>query len=137
MNSFESTPRFKLVLSKFLEAHKTDPENKSQQYHQTLTKYVNKLTGNNPSEALLLAANSQHIKRWTRPRSSYPDGLSAYKMWRTGLNKFHSETAKEIMLDSGYSEEEDSLLLSRVNDLLLKKHLQRPPLSKPFKGKFD
>lgn len=132
---FIPTERFNLVLSKFKEAHSTDPEKESLIYHSTLASYSTKLSNSIPSEALLLASNSQHIKRWEKPRSDYPLGLSSYKQWRTNLNKFHTQVTKDIMLSSGYSEEEDSVLLSRVSDLLLKRTLQRPPLSSPLKGK--
>lgn len=134
---FIPTERFNLVLTKFKEIHLTDPEKESLNYHLTLNNFSNKLSNSNPSEALILASNSQHIQRWLKPRSDYPIGLSNYKMWRTNLNKFHAQVVKEIMINSGYSIEEDSILINRVSDLLLKKTLQRPPLSTPLKGKIN
>lgn len=131
---FIPTNRFNLTLAKFLEAHSTDPEGESTQYHSTLSSYVTKLSASSPSEALLLAANSQHIKRFDKPRADYPMHLAGYKMWRTNLNRYHAEVARTIMLDSGYTEAEDEVLLNRVGELLLKKTLQRPPLSTPLKG---
>ncbi|GAA6009478.1 hypothetical protein JCM10207_003796 [Rhodosporidiobolus poonsookiae] len=134
--SFSPTPRFLAVLSTFASMHATDPAGHAADYHATLEAYVRKLSlrstderlQQGPGEALLLAANCQHIRRWERPRGDYAEGLSGYKMWRTALNRFHADIAQEVMLQSGYSAEEDQVLLQRVRDLLLKKTLARPPL---------
>lgn len=71
-------------------AHGTDPGGQSAAYHASLEQFCrqlcasssNALLRDGPSEALLLASNMQHIKRWERPRSDYPLGLSNYKLWR-------------------------------------------------------
>src|SRR4030066_1977515 len=49
------------------------------------------------SEAVKLAVRAQHIQRWKIPRSSYPMDRIGYLKWRTGLYKFHAETAGRIM----------------------------------------
>jgi hypothetical protein len=49
------------------------------------------------SEAVRLAVRAQHIRRWTVPRSSYPMTKEGYYAWRTGLYKFHAETAGSLM----------------------------------------
>jgi hypothetical protein len=47
---------------------------------------------------------AQHIRRWTVPRGSYPLDKPGYFAWRTGLYKFHAETAGELMRQAGYDE---------------------------------
>ena len=48
---------------------------------------------------------AQHIQRWKTPRSSYPLDRQGYLQWRSGLYKFHAETAGRIMRETGYDEE--------------------------------
>lgn len=55
-------------------------------------------------EAVKLAVRAQHIQRWTVPRSSYPLTPVGYKQWRTGLYKFHADTAGALMREAGYDE---------------------------------
>jgi len=56
------------------------------------------------SEVAQLAVRAQHIQRWTVPRSNYPLGKPGYFAWRTGLYRFHAETAGELMRQAGYDE---------------------------------
>lgn len=74
-----------------------------------------------PSEALQLAARSQHICRWKIPRSNYPMDRSGYKKWRLDLAQMHGDIAGEIMAVQGYGEP----MIARVKDLLLKRSLKR------------
>lgn len=76
-----------------------------------------------PSEALLLAAHSQHIKRWEIPRSSYPEGRKAYLEWRSRLKHFHAETSSEMMRKHGY----DSELIDAVTLINLKEDIRSNP----------
>ena len=75
----------------------------------------------NPSEALQLAARSQHICRWKIPRSDYPMDRSGYKKWRLDLAQMHGDIAGDIMSEQGY----DEITIARVKDLLLKRSLKR------------
>ncbi|KAJ3049326.1 hypothetical protein HK097_009677 [Rhizophlyctis rosea] len=145
--SFTESPRYKAALEAFHSAHLEDPTSVpsptdptttipySAIYHTRLTHYVNLLSlPSTPSEPLLLSASSQHIRRWTIPRSSYPTGLPGYKRWRASLSKFHADTAESILRSSGYASpssptpEEDELLIKRVRDLLLKRNLSDPEI---------
>lgn len=70
------------------ELHAQDPSHPhSLEYHRSLAHYTRHLSpsASPPSEALTLAANAQHVHRWKRPRTEYPDGLAGYKMWRVSL----------------------------------------------------
>jgi hypothetical protein len=75
------------------------------------------------SEAVKLAVRAQHIQRWKVPRSNYPMDKPGYMLWRTGLYKFHAETAGSIMQKAGY----DDAMIERVKDIVSKKGLKVNP----------
>ena len=75
------------------------------------------------SEALRLAARSQHLCRWMIPRSDYPMTRQGYHQWRTTLARFHADKAGEILRDVGY----DEPTVSRVQSLLRKEGLKSDP----------
>ena len=75
------------------------------------------------SEAVKLAVRAQHIQRWKIPRSSYPMDKQGYLQWRTGLYKFHADTAGEIMKQAGYDDE----MIERVRKIVGKKGLKVNP----------
>ncbi len=77
----------------------------------------------NASEAVRLAVRAQHIQRWKTPRSSYPLDRQGYLQWRTGLYKFHAETAGRIMRETGY----DEATIERVQAAVGKKALKVNP----------
>mgnify|MGYP001820384949 FL=1 len=55
-------------------------------------------------DAMKLAVRAQHIQRWKSARSDYPEGRQGYLQWRTGLYKFHAETAAGLLSQAGYDE---------------------------------
>lgn len=71
------------------------------------------------SEALRLAARSQHLARFRVPRSSQPDGRAGYLKWRSEQQRAHAALAKEILERAGY----DEAMASRVHALVAKKNL--------------
>jgi hypothetical protein len=73
------------------------------------------------SEALQLAARSQHLERWQIPRASYPMDRAGYLSWRNALKQFHAERASAIMQAQGYEES----TIARVASLLKKEQLKR------------
>ena len=75
------------------------------------------------SEAVKLAVRAQHIQRWKVPRSSYPMDKQGYLQWRTGLYKFHAETAGSLMKKAGYDDE----MIDRVKKIVSKKGLKVNP----------
>lgn len=75
------------------------------------------------SEAVKLACRAQHIERWKTPRSSYPMDRGGYLQWRTGLYRFHAETAGTLMKDVGYDDE----MIARVKAIVGKKALKVNP----------
>ena len=75
------------------------------------------------SEVVRLAVRCQHIRRWTLPRASYPEGRGGYLRWRTDLGRFHAETAGEILREVGYGD----ATVGRVQALLRKERLKADP----------
>lgn len=75
------------------------------------------------SEAVKLACRAQHIQRWKSPRSDFPMDRTGYLQWRTGLYKFHAETAGRLMKEVGYDDE----MIERVKTIVGKKALKVNP----------
>lgn len=75
------------------------------------------------SEAVKLACRAQHIQRWKTPRDTYPMDRQGYLQWRTGLYKFHAETAGKLMKEAGYDDE----MIERVKTIVGKKALKVNP----------
>jgi len=72
-------------------------------------------------EALRLAARAHHLRRWTIPRSTYPEGRSGYLRWRKALHEQHAREVAEILAEAGY----DEATIARVQDLVRKRGLGR------------
>ncbi len=75
------------------------------------------------SEALLLAARAHHVRRWTVPRNSFPEGRSGYLSWRSHLREFHADEAERLLRGAGY----DDATVERVRQIVLKQGLTRNP----------
>lgn len=72
------------------------------------------------SEAAQLAVRAQHIRRWTVPRNTYPMTKEGYHAWRTGLYKFHADTAGDLMRQAGY----DEAMIERVKKAVGKRGIK-------------
>lgn len=123
--------RFKQAIAKFDAANTQDPnqenfEGKSYPkellYAQRMTAMLDQFAPN-ATEAVQLAARSQHICRWKSPRNAYPMDGTGYKQWRTDLYKFHGETAGAILREAGYDDE----MVGKVQALLRKEKLKVNP----------
>lgn len=123
--------RFEATLQLFDDANGADPNQeqwdnqwfpKELLYAQRMTEWLNRVYPD-ASEALQLAARSQHICRWESPRDAYPMDKAGYHQWRRELQDFHANKAGELMLQAGY--EPDTI--QRVKDLLHKKSLRLDP----------
>src|SRR5438093_12396771 len=126
--------RFESALRRFDEENSRDPNTVEIQGHKRprelvyaewLTNWVLRLCPN-ASEALRLAARSQHLCRWMVPRNSYPMTRAGYLQWREGLKKFHAQCAGEILREVGYPEN----VIARVQSLNLKKNFPQDPESR-------
>ncbi len=89
-------------------------------YGQRMTKTLEDFNPN-ASEALKLAARSQHICRWEIARDSYLMDRIGYLKWREDLKKFHAKRASEILESIGYGSD----VIARVSFLIQKKKLKR------------
>ena len=74
-------------------------------------------------DALLLAARAHHLRRWSIPRASYPEGRAGYLKWRRTLQEQHAREVAEILEAVGY----DEPTIARVQELVRKRGLGRDP----------
>lgn len=91
-------------------------------YHQQLSSWVDQLAPE-ASIALRLAARSQHVRRWSIPRNSYPMNRKGYRNWRNALTQFHVRTTAEVLVQVGY----DAETIARVEQLLRKHRIGKDP----------
>lgn len=75
------------------------------------------------TEEQRIAARAHHLRRWSVPRSSYPEGRSGYLRWRTALQRQHADEVGEIMRSCGY----DDGAVERVQAIVRKQKLGRDP----------
>lgn len=74
-------------------------------------------------EPLLLAARAHHLRRWTVPRSSYPEGRAGYLRWRRDLHHKHAAEVGAILEPLGY----DPVTVERVGQIVAKRNLAGDP----------
>ena len=119
--------RFDKAIALFDAANAQDPNQDEGQpkellYAQRMTEMIGRFAPN-ASEVAQLAVRAQHIKRWTVPRSNYPMTKEGYYAWRTGLYKFHAETAGELMQQAGY----DDAMIEQVKAAVGKRGIKTNP----------
>lgn len=76
------------------------------------------------SETLKLSVRAQHIQRWKSPRSDFLMDRQGYLQWRTGLYKFHAETAGKLMKSEGYDDAMIELVQANIGKKGLKVNLE-------------
>ena len=114
--------RFARAMQRFDAVNATDPDGKALPYAAQMTRRLDRFEPD-ASEALKLAARSQHIRRWEIPRSSYPAGRTGYLKWRHQLYGFHADVAAAILREEGYDED----TIATVRRLLQKEHIKNNP----------
>jgi len=114
--------RFAQAIERFDAANGQDPGGEALAYAQRMSEWLDRLQPS-ASEALKLAARSQHIRRWVIPRDRYPMDRAGYHRWRNELAAFHAKVAGEILRDVGY----DGATVGRVQSLLKKERLKDDP----------
>lgn len=75
------------------------------------------------SPALQLAARAHHLRRWTSPRSAYPEGRAGYLRWRRDLYGIQAREAASVLAAAGV----DPDVIARVEALVRKQDLARDP----------
>lgn len=123
--------RLTLALAKIDQANREDPSLETWQgeaypkewlYGLRMSEWLSKLDPE-PSEARQIAARAQHLRRWTVPRESYPEGREGYLRWRKYLYRFHAEQAAAIMAEVGY----DETAIAQVKQMIAKEGIKRNP----------
>lgn len=75
------------------------------------------------NEAQLLAARAHHFRRWTSPRSEYPDGRAGYLKWRTRAKQRQADEVAALLEEYGY----DEATVARVGQIIRKEHRTSDP----------
>lgn len=75
-------------------------------------------------DVLRIAARGQHIERWIKPRSSYPEGKAGYLKWRRDLAVHHAERVGGLMRAAGYGDED----IDMVGRMIRKEGIKRDDL---------
>lgn len=85
---------------------------------ELMTQWVRRLDPD-ATDAQLLAARAHHLRRWSLPRTEYPEGRAGYLRWRTALRKQHAAEVGELLATVGY----DSATIERVRAIVDKEGL--------------
>ena len=129
--TFEPSERFREAVARFDRANAEDPNvetvdgasrPKELLYAQRMSDALERFAPE-ATEVVRLAVRCQHIRRWTVPRDTYPEGRDGYRRWRSDLGRFHAETAGDILHEVGY----DDATVGRVQALLRKERLKADP----------
>ena len=95
---------------------------KEQAHAQLMTEWVQRFDPQ-ASDAQLLAARAHHLRRWTLPRASYPEGRAGYLRWRTALKAQHAEEVAGLLEGAGY----DGATIDHVQRIIKKQGLGTDP----------
>lgn len=95
---------------------------KEQAHAEMMTEWVARLDPD-ATDAQLLAARAHHLRRWSIPRASYPEGRAGYLRWRTVLKKQHADDVAAILEREGYEPD----VVARVQRIIRKEGLKDDP----------
>lgn len=95
---------------------------KEQAHAELMSDWVRQLDPD-ATDVQLLAARAHHLRRWSLPRTDYPEGRAGYLRWRTHLKRQHAEEVGEILRGVGY----DEASIERVQQIVRKEKLGRDP----------
>lgn len=127
----DARKRLQHALAALADAHAQDPRSRQvagepqpveQVWCDTVSRWVRQLEPQ-ASAALTLAAAAQHLERWQRPRTDWPEGRAGYLRWRKEQQQAHAERAAALL---GAADIE-SAVITRVQELLRKQQLARDP----------
>ena len=110
--------RFERTIVAIDAANADDPHGKELRDARLATEWVQRLRPD-AGEELLLAARAHHLRRWTIPRASYPDGRNGYLRWRRDLQKQHAADVARILGAEGY----EAAAIERVQEIIQKRRL--------------
>ncbi len=93
-------------------------------YSLRMTAWLERLDPAAP-EALRLAVRAQHLRRFSIPRDSYPEGRHSYLRWRRDCQQMHATEAGRVLEGAGYDPE----TIDHVRSLIMKHRIQDDPQS--------
>ncbi len=96
---------------------------KEQAHAELMTSWVRRLDPE-ATDAQLLAARAHHLRRWSIPRSTYPEGRAGYLRWRTALKQQHAADVGAILEAEGYPPDE----IATVQRIVRKEGLGDEPM---------
>jgi len=91
---------------------------KEQAHAELMTDWLERLDPG-ATDAQHLAARAHHLRRWSVPRSDYPEGRAGYLRWRTALKKQHADEVVAILERVGY----DADTIDRTKRIIRKEGL--------------
>ena len=118
-------PRFQNAVAGFDLFHREDPAMATMDgeqvprelaYSRRMAAWVERLEPE-AGEILMLAAHCQHLRRFSLPRTDYPEGRKGYLAWRRAAALEHARLAGAVLRDAGYRREK----IERVQNLVLKR----------------
>jgi hypothetical protein len=74
-------------------------------------------------DAQLIAARAHHFRRWTHPRSDFPEGRAGYLRWRAAAKKAHAVEVGDLLRSVGYGDD----TIDRVGSIIRKESLATDP----------
>ena len=77
---------------------------KEMAHAELMTEWVQRLDPD-ADDAQLVAARAHHLRRWSLPRSDYPEGRAGYLRWRTAQAKRHAADVADIVTAVGYDDD--------------------------------
>ena len=89
---------------------------------ELMTEWVQRLDPQ-ADDAQLLAARAHHLRRWSSPRTDYPEGRAGYLRWRADLKKRHAAETADILASCGYDDD----TIERVQHIIRKEDLRTDP----------
>jgi len=95
---------------------------KEQLHAELMTAWVRRLDPAATDEQVI-AARAHHLRRWSVPRESYPDGRAGYLRWRTALKRQHADDVGAILAGVGYG----PASVERVQQIVRKEGLANDP----------
>ena len=95
---------------------------KEQAHAELMTEWLVRLDPD-ATDAQHLAARAHHLRRWSLPRSEYPEGRAGYLRWRTALKKQHAAEVATILERVGY----DADTIDRTQRIIRKEGLGSDP----------
>jgi hypothetical protein len=124
--------RFRAAVAAIDDANAEDPtrlqydgaEHPKELLHARLmTRWLTRLDPD-AGEAAHLAARANHFRRWTRPRSDYPEGRAGYLRWRAAAKRQHATEVAELLDGLGYPAD----VIDRVGQIVRKEGLGSDPV---------